>query len=510
MFFTVLGVGHRLAAGPPNQAYLVADNWDDWFHFRTMFSLTVIDEDGESHQIGSVKIGQFGLKPGSTVEPGQRAPEIPQEFDALGGEFFSLGQGEDYYTAINGLSADLRNRVLVGLRDCAFNADLFEAALNEPSMRESLLRSVATQTVRGRLRRLTQGRAELTDFRFAYSLPQAEGAAPATLTFDVIPESQPPTNVHVLIGRNGVGKTRCMRQLVEALLGRGDEGADGGTLTLLPEGEDWSFAGLVLISFSAFDDFDLRPRSTDKIGSEQVGLRHRIEVEGEEQGGIKAPRDLAVDFRKSFERCRRGLSADRWRSAIETLETDDLFAEANVVSLLELGDDQWAEAAESLFTRLSSGHAIILLTITRLVELVEEKTLVLLDEPEGHLHPPLLSAFVRCLSDLLVKRNGVALIATHSPVVLQEVPRSCAWKLRRARAVSVVERPTVETFGENIGVLTREVFGLEVTRSGFHRLLDKAVIDGLSYEDALGRFGQQLGAEARAIIRARIAERDGQ
>jgi predicted ATP-dependent endonuclease of OLD family len=68
--------------------------------------------------------------------------------------------------------------------------------------------------------------------------------------------------------------------------------------------------------------------------------------------------------------------------------------------------------------------------VTRLVESVEERTLVLLDEPESHLHPPLLSAFVRALSDLLVNRNGAAIIATHSPVVLQEVPRECVWRLR--------------------------------------------------------------------------------
>jgi predicted ATP-dependent endonuclease of OLD family len=142
------------------------------------------------------------------------------------------------------------------------------------------------------------------------------------------------------------------------------------------------------------------------------------------------------------------------------------------------------------------------------VELVDEKTIVLLDEPEGHLHPPLLAAFIRCLSDLLVKRNGVAIIATHSPVVLQEVPRSCVWKLRRSGAVSVVERPTIETFGENIGVLTREVFGLEVTRSGYHQLLINAVESNLSYQQVVDQFNTQLGAEARAIIQALIAERD--
>jgi predicted ATP-dependent endonuclease of OLD family len=68
----------------------------------------------------------------------------------------------------------------------------------------------------------------------------------------------------------------------------------------------------------------------------------------------------------------------------------------------------------SLFNKLSSGHKVVLLTTTRLVETVEERTLVLLDEPEAHLHPPLLAAFVRALSDLLINRNGVAIIATPS------------------------------------------------------------------------------------------------
>ena len=70
--------------------------------------------------------------------------------------------------------------------------------------------------------------------------------------------------------------------------------------------------------------------------------------------------------------------------------------------------------------------------LSGLINISALRTLVLLDEPEAHLHPPLLSAFTRALSDLLIYRNGVAIIATHSPVVLQEVPKSCVWKLRRS------------------------------------------------------------------------------
>ena len=71
------------------------------------------------------------------------------------------------------------------------------------------------------------------------------------------------------------------------------------------------------------------------------------------------------------------------------------------------------------------------------------------------------------------------------------------------------ERPEIETFGENVGVLTREVFGLEVTQSGFHRLIQTAAAaEGQTFEDVVAEFDGQLGAEARAILRGLIAERD--
>ena len=149
-----------------------------------------------------------------------------------------------------------------------------------------------------------------------------------------------------------------------------------------------------------------------------------------------------------------------------------------------------------------------MLSITRLVETVEEKTLVLIDEPESHLHPPLLSAFIRALSELLFDRNGVAIIATHSPVVLQEVPRSCVWKITRSGLALSTSRPEIETFGENVGILTREVFGLEVAKSGFHSLLEESVAKGTSFDRIMDEYKDQLGFEAQAVLRAILAHRD--
>ncbi|RYG93405.1 MAG: hypothetical protein EON58_18415, partial [Alphaproteobacteria bacterium] len=199
---------------------------------------------------------------------------------------------------------------------------------------------------------------------------------------------------------------------------------------------------------------------------------------------------------------------ERWLSAIKTLESDENFARMDLSRLAEWRDEMLGRAASSLVERMSSGHAVVLLTISRLVARVEEKTLVLLDEPESHLHPPLLSAFTRALSELLHNRNGVAIIATHSPVVLQEVPRSCVHVMTRSRLSMHAERPRVETFGENVGSLTREVFGLEVSLSGYHALLKDAVATGAGYEEIVASYSGQLGQEARGILRAMVADRD--
>ena len=187
---------------------------------------------------------------------------------------------------------------------------------------------------------------------------------------------------------------------------------------------------------------------------------------------------------------------------VEALGSDPEFSSYELPHLAELAsNDELNEASEiaaNIFEECSSGHKIVLLVMTRVVDLVSERTLVLLDEPEAYLHPPLLSAFIRALSELLRRRNAVALVATHSPVVLQEVRRDCVYVLRRLGQDLKIERPKIETFAENVGELTREVFGLDVTESGYHALIREAS-NHYSFEKVIEYFGGRLGSEGRAI-----------
>ena len=511
MRFEVIPTSRRTPNEGRGVGYLWTDNWNDWFKYKTLYNLTYFDDTGEKHEIGSVKIGQFDM-----FEKQER-PDLPDAFEELDKRFFSLGQDADYYSAVMTLGRDAANTFLAALNDLAANDELYQQALEEDVTGVSLLRSVNMKTIEGQFRRILSGGAELTDYMFRYvgPLPQTEGVDPLHLEFEVTPDSRPPTNIHVLIGRNGVGKTFILNAMTRALVSPdSDEDKDG----LFTSQDDWHqetqespFANILSITFSAFDDFEIvrqKRNATDGVRYINVGLRKRVKNKNDEWVTItRDPDDLAKDFSASAKLCARGIKAERWSKALTTLEADPLFAEAEVSGLADVDEENFGRSAGKLYRRLSSGHKIVLLTITKLVENVEEKTLVLMDEPEAHLHPPLLAAFVRALSNLLINRNGVAIIATHSPVVLQEVPRSCAWKIVRHGLTAKATRPVIETFAENVGVLTREVFGLEVTRSGFHKMIADTVEDEERIKGVVEKFDNEVGSEGRALISSMIASR---
>lgn len=518
MLFSVIPNSGAIPREGKNQAFLWADNWDDWFQFSTLYVLTYFDKDGVEHDFGGVKIGQFNM------EKDQRRPDLPDEFEQLDERFFSLGQDADYYEAIGKLDTEVGELILAALRDVAADEQLYLRAREESITGTSLMRSVSDKTISGQYRRIISGGARLTKYAFHYHGPAQidNNFDPLNLDFEVEPSSMPPTNIQVIVGRNGVGKSYLLNAMSRALVETSDDKEKNGAFL---GGEDElgtensaPFANLVSVTFSAFDDFPLIRQSrnaTKVVRYTSVGLRKRI-TQKDNDGNSEAititqePRELTKDFIASAKACATGQQRrTRWKKALRTLESDPIFEEADVTSLLSFDVDELGKPAGALFRRLSSGHKIVLLTITKLIECVEEKTLVLMDEPEAHLHPPLLSALIRAISDLLVNRNGVAIIATHSPVVLQEVPRSCVWKLRRHGGAAVAERPEIETFAENVGRLTHEVFGLEVTRSGFHKMIADAIRDGDDYDDVVAKFDHEVGMEGRALISVGVAGLEG-
>jgi len=478
---------------------LVHDTWND-YGFRTAFTVFYVTKRGQPEKIGRVKIGQFGL---SKEQP---TPDIPSEFNSLGSDFFSLGQDVEYYSKIAAHGNDIRDEFFSSLKDMAYNQEIFKEARDEGVTGISLLRHVTVSSVTEQYRRIADGGEKLSDFFFEYTLPPMDNKFEqgSKIVFDVRANSSPPTNVHVVIGGNGAGKTHLLNNMALAVVNGGSDVNKNGEFTGSHTNQSvYSiFANIVSVSFSAFDKFKPTSVSRNKSHGPQytyVGLKYLGK-----NLAPKTPSDLQRDFTESAKICVQGARKKRWLDALRILETDRVFQSANVSELLEaeyFDENDFKKKSAKIFGSLGAGHKIVLLTITRLVETVNERTLVLLDEPEAHLHPPLIAAFTRAISNLLFHRNGVAIIATHSPIILQEVPKTCVWVISKFGDVVKFERPQIETFGENIGILTHEVFGLEVSNSGFHTLIKRAEEKSESYSELINEFRGQIGGEGRGIAR---------
>jgi len=486
----------------PDTVYLYDNDWDD-YSFQTIFQAIYLNPAGERRPIGALKIGQYGLQPQPGPNPpfGFRRPSVPQEFAELDRNvFFSLGQDSKYYETVIEIDAEVqgfRERYLGAINDIAFHSDLLNPVLGELVTQRSLLRTVSVSTIRDQFSRLARGRTGLVSYDLDF--PIRDDPRSPMLQCSVKPNALPPENIRVLIGRNGAGKTRTLREIENMLITRAKHPA----VEEMVARQRAQLAKLVSVSFSAFDAF--KHLSDGETGSDglvyhYVGLQceeSKPAVEAEASGIVPAgPPRLDPDEPKRRTRTSDELAdliietialcssvdelKERLSAALRTIEGDPNFADLGITGIVDQGGDKEVirEALMPLVELMSSGHKIVLLTLARLVETVAEKTLVLFDEPESHLHPPLLSALVRALSDLLADRNGLAIIATHSPVVLQEVPRSCVFIVENSSEGMTLSRPELETFGENVGTLTTAVFGLEVTRSGFYAMLVACHGDG--------------------------------
>jgi hypothetical protein len=469
--------------------------WDD-YAFRTSFHLWC-SNGTQQINIGAVKIATFGMGPSRV--------EVPDSFEALGPSYFSLGVDEGYYATLRDyFDEGTRRAILTALRDAAYDLEIFDQAAEEQVMKTSLLRGTEVETVRGQFHRIARGGPTRTKFNIRYHQESPTESGPSvTLDLMVDPEAKPPSNVHALIGGNGVGKTRLLHTLARTVLSKHGF-LEHSRLQDRGEHRQHPFTNLVWVSFSAFDPQEPLT-GNPSVGYQYVGLKQHGTT------NVKDHSLLGEEFAESIDACvSEGLArAGRWRQVLARLESTDPVFDYHEISHLATPAETRPDP-KALFGQFSSGHKIVLLALARLVEHTAERTLVLIDEPEAHLHPPLLSTFIRLLSELLMDRNGLALIATHSPVVLQEIPKKSVWALQRTGEDVRVDHPELETFGENVGVITREIFTLEVKRTGFHAMIEELAQRGLSFDEILAAFGDNLGAEGRALARAAARRnRDG-
>lgn len=521
--------------------YLIYNHWDDYSYCTTFSAYYKYDDLHEPVELGTVKIGCISLS--SKVELGSSTNGFSsysikklvstELFDELPDDFFSLGQDIGYYQKVNEFFEDENTEYYEALKDLSYNYNRFNDLYNasESCLRNSLMRYLYVSNVE-QFNRITRGQAELTEYSFAFKYNEEK------IHINVIPDSLPPTNIHILIGRNGVGKTWLLHNIACKLLEN-----SGMSITELEKSKKYSisdkfsiecpensFAGIIGLSFSVFDDalsidiMDAKAKEKKLMDEfikkyKYIGSISKSQKDGKTK--IKSVEDLSNEFLEALSQISRSKNKiETYLDTCKNLNTDPMFYDNGFIKILEvyfennnngiayISEDnentisvkKANEQVEKYFKRLSSGHMIIILSLTLLAESIHEKTIILIDEPETHLHPPLLSTYIRTLSFLLLKKNAVAIIATHSPIVLQEVPKDCVSIIGRSGENMEFDKITLESFATNTDSLTREVFKLEVIKTGFYQLIEKELDS--TFDESLNKFDGKVGFLGQILMQS--------
>ncbi len=157
----------------------------------------------------------------------------------------------------------------------------------------------------------------------------------------------------------------------------------------------------------------------------------------------------------------------------------------------------------------SSGQRVYLRFAAKALSVISVGSLLLLDEPETHLHPNFISEFMTLLHEILEATNSIALIATHSPYVVREVPGHCVRVFHRTGNVPEVTGVHLRTLGASVSSISDAVFG-DATVRKFHSLIAlqiaaKAEGAALSEKERVAwvwaTYGHELNTEMLSAIR---------
>lgn len=530
---------------------LQQDHWDD-YSYRTLYHLHFRhgDKPTDVTYVGGVKI----LKKGQASGGGQL---LQSPFKTLSKDWVSVGTSLDYYQRLNELPARRRTAIMNALNDAVSHPELVAEFEDEDGWRTSLFRD--TPDWRGFLndaRALYEGNfSALADLDQSFSYTPAGADEPIELDFaSPVPslyigkyrrlgpsqrKTLLPNRIVVLVGRNGSGKSTLLARLAHVAFASPAERATKPLKALgALEPASIGFMRIITISYSAFDSFVVPGLDTKELsrttqdlesgegrfifcGLRDVVAEARADVEkdeasddddGEESAPVerrtttclKPVEQLAEEFGALISRIKKEERIALLEAALEPLFGDPSFAELKDQMARLTGSPRSARTA---FLGWSTGHKIALHVVASLVAHARPRTLVLFDEPEAHLHPPLMAALMHSVRIVLTEVNALCIAATHSPVLLQETLSRHVRRVRRTGRKLEVKKPELETFGENVGILTYDAFGLNAAATDFHKVLD-LLVDGCDdAEEVEELFDPGLSAQARAYVLTQFARK---
>jgi len=459
------------------------DNWDDYGTVCT-FHLHYHKSKSEITDIGELKI----------LQKNHSHTKLPSEFDDLDENYISLGQTIDFYkTLLQTVGIPKSKEVLNSLNDISWKPHKSESFESKSEYRNALFRENSA------LNSFRFGKAIILDesyneeFSFKYTTYIEGAESPFTINVDFDDSDLLPGRIVSVIGRNAVGKTQLMGSLAKDLvqIGRASQKTIDDKVNKF-EGKRPIFNRVITVSYSAFDRF-IRPKNP-QASYVYCGIRN--------EKGALSKSSLIDNYITNHSKILELGRIDEWASFMSEILDN---ASEDFIKKLESKIDSSEDNNDPL-ALLSSGQSILVHFVTALVARIQNNTLILFDEPETHLHPNAVAHLFNVLNKMLSLYNSFAIIATHSPIVIQEIPRKRVILLTREGNSTTSTPMHFETFGENISELTRHVFDTVAIPNHYKKILKK-LSKKMTFEEVNNLFDEGLGFNAKAYLLAQYGEK---
>lgn len=491
-------------------------------------------------QLGKhVEIGKLRLLFGSSPPTGvMRQRGLGTEFPLRDQRYLSLAANvESYLRLVKVVGREAAVAALEKLHDVTvlqrLDPDHPDLSLRETAeFKRELLRSISEYKAFSESAQSLFGDLPKHDYSFdlSFQLPRFE--APHEFSFD-FSKGDLPSNVHVLIGRNGAGKTQALMHLCHALL-RGDRAQPLGNL---PGSETTSlsrkppFSQVIAISYSPFDTFLARYGSANELAQNYVYLGFRDTID--HRLGLRTTHNRTVDaFRRVLEQDHREVLPERKTRLRGLIAALSRAIDFDSIAVQISGDKlpllqtivrdgavarNWTMAMgkavgraglwfqkEGVAMHLSAGQQIFAFIATNIASAISWESLILIDEPELYLHPNLEITFVKMIKALLSQFSSFAVLATHSLVVTREIPRTQVHVVKVGDGIPSVSHPSFQTFGADLTAIGNYVFDNAFQSEAYKEFLTDAARNAKSLDDIPESLRDELNLSSKVFLKSVI------
>lgn len=527
--------------------FLVEENdWNDYGYitYYSIHSTPKISKRDKPVYLGAIRIMKVGQKVREQYLLREEFKKDNLTFDSLPYNYVSLSLSVDLYENLQLILRKPEERkAFVNAINMILGEDspMYENVKEDLCFKKSLLRdSFITDFALQQGRKIMLNEEIVFDLRnetFTFYFPFSN----EKIIFDFcavkeFADSESiPNGIIALIGKNGSGKSTALYEIAKVLYASPDTRRLIANKIGRLENNAIGISKLIMLSYSAFDNFILPGSTWQECQMLIDGLRNHtgrfvfcgirdvcydmnelyetnkfksekqfVDITSNqrfERIRLKEPEKLGDEFvyvMSNFKEEDKRL----WRDfvlSVKERQPEFWRAIKDICEPLTWVDENIECEYKNIFNHLSTGYKFVMHSMAHLIANCDYNNLVLFDEPENHLQPPLLSFIINEIRKVLAKSKSVMLIATHSPIILQEIFSKNVRVVRRNGNIRTFTQPKIETYGESFGAIASEVFNLNSDNTSYYHSIEMLyeawdMDDMKSLEEMIYAFEEKLGS----------------